>query len=100
VFIPTAMAIEIARYRNRDFVARADRYRLSQRVSQSATLSGSPRLRALILRWLLCSRARGSVTPMSEPSNLDGHASPDASAQGAFAADPPPHCSHGRAATP
>jgi hypothetical protein len=33
VFTPTAIAIEIARHRHRDFVARADRYRLIRQVA-------------------------------------------------------------------
>jgi len=33
VFIPPAIASEIARERHRDFIARADRYRLIRRVT-------------------------------------------------------------------
>ena len=51
MFNPPAIAREIARQRHRDFVARADRYRLSRRVSHPSTLSGWPRLRSALLRW-------------------------------------------------
>jgi hypothetical protein len=57
VFTPAAIASEVARYRHRDFVARADRYRLSRRVNHPSTVSVWPHFRASLLRWLLCSRA-------------------------------------------
>jgi hypothetical protein len=97
VFTPPAIASEVARHRHRDFVARADRYRLSRRVNHPSTLS--PHFRASLLRWLLRSRARGSVPPMSDYSNLDDHVSLDASEAGAIAGDLVPHRSHVRAAT-
>jgi hypothetical protein len=99
VFNPPAIASEVARHRHRDFVARADRYRLSRRVNHPSTLSGWPHFRASLLRWLLCSGARGSVTPMSDYSNLDDHVSVDASEEGVIAGDRVPHRSHVRAAT-
>jgi hypothetical protein len=99
VFTPPEIASEVARQRHRDLVARADRYRLSRRVNHPSTLSGWPHFRASLLRWLLRSRARGSVTPMSEYSNLDDHASLDASEEGAIAGDLVAHPSHARAAT-
>jgi DNA-binding IclR family transcriptional regulator len=57
VFTPPAIASEVARYRHRDFVARADRYRLRRRVNHSSTLSVWRHFRMSLLRWLHCSRA-------------------------------------------
>jgi hypothetical protein len=99
VFIAPAIASEVARHRHRDLVARADRHRLSRRVNDPSALSGWPHLRASLLRWLLRPRARGSVTPMSDHSDLDDHAFLDASAEGAIAGDLVPHRSHARAST-
>jgi hypothetical protein len=99
VFTSPEIASEVARQRHRDLVARADRYRLSRRVNQPSTLSGWPHLRPSILRWLLRSRARGSVTPMSDRSILDDHVSLDASEVGTIAGDLVAHRSHVRAAT-
>jgi hypothetical protein len=99
VFFPPEIASEVARHRHRDLVARADRYRLSRRVNLPSTLSGWPPLRASLQRWLLRSRARGSIAPMSDYSNLDDQASLDASEEGAIAGDLVAHPSHARAAT-
>ena len=99
MFTPAAIASEVARHRHRDFVARADRYRLSRRVNHPSTLSGWPHFRASLLRWLLRSRARGSITPRSDYSNLDDHVSLDASEEGAIAGDLVPHRSHVRPGT-
>jgi hypothetical protein len=84
VFTPPAIASEVARHRHREFVARADRFRLS-RVNHPSTLSRWPRLRASLLRWLLCLRSRGSTTPTSEDANMGGQVSLDASEEGAIA---------------
>ncbi len=62
MFTPPAIVRELARCRHSDFVARADRYRLSHLVNQPSTLSGWPHLRASRLRGLLRSRAPGAVT--------------------------------------
>jgi hypothetical protein len=99
VFTPPAIASEVARQRHRDLVARADRYRLSRRVNHPSTLSKWPHFRASLLRWLLYSRARGSVSPMSDYSNLDDHRSLDPSEEGTIAGDRVPHRSRVRAAT-
>ena len=99
MFISPEIASEVARQRHRDLVARADSYRLSRRVNHPSTLSGWPHLRASLLRWLLRSRARGSITPMSDYSNLDDHVSLDASEEGTIAGDLVEHRSHVRAAT-
>ena len=69
MFISPEIASEVARQRHRDLVARADRYRLSRRVNHPSTLSGWPHFRTSLLRWLLRSRARGSIAPMSDYSN-------------------------------
>jgi hypothetical protein len=86
VFTPPAIASEVARHRHRDFIARADRYRLS-RVNHPSTLSRWPRFRTSLMRWLLSSRSRGSTRPMSNDSTLDDQVSLDASGKGAIAGE-------------
>ena len=81
MLIPTAIATEVARYRHLDFVARADRYRLSRCVNHASTASGWPGFRRVLLRWLHL-----------------GHMSLDASEDGAIVGDRVPHGSHARAA--
>jgi hypothetical protein len=56
-------------------------------VNHPSTLPGWAQFRASLLRWLLRSRARGPITPMSDHSNLDDHASLDASEEGTIAGD-------------
>ena len=51
MFTPAAIASEVARHRHHDFVARADRYRLSRRVNHPSHLSVWRHLRASLLRW-------------------------------------------------
>ena len=64
MFTPPAIASEVARHRHHDFVARADRYRLSRRVNHPSTLSVWPQFRASLLRRLLSSRAEfGAALP-------------------------------------
>ena len=97
MFTPTAIASEVARHRHRDFVDRADRYRLSRQVNHPSTLSW-PKFGALLLRWLLCSRARRSAKPMSDHSKLDVHVLRDASEEDTITGDRALHRSHVRAA--
>ncbi len=75
MFIHPAIASEIARDRHHDFVARADRYRLSRRVNHPTILSALSHFRASSIRW----------------QHLADHVSQDASDEGAIVVDQGPH---------
>ena len=96
---PTAIASEVARHRHRDLVGRADRYRLSRQVNHPASLLWS-KFGAVLLRWLLCSRPRGSATPMSHHPESDVHVLRDASEEDTLTWDLALHRSQVRASAP
>jgi hypothetical protein len=72
MFTPPAIAGEFARYRHRDLVARAERYRLGRCVHQPSTPSGWPRFRASLLRSLLRWRSRAPVPAPDPVPTRDG----------------------------
>lgn len=96
MFTHPTIASELARQRHRDFVARADRHRLS-RLGHPSVLPAWTELRASLLRWMLGSRARAPAGPMSDRPSLDGDVILDLTDESAIASDRVPRCSPGQA---
>lgn len=89
MFIPPAIASELARQHHHDLLAHADRYRLSHPGNHPSAVSRWALLRASLPWWL-----RRSVAPMFGHSDLDDQASLGISERGGMAGDREPHRSH------
>ena len=95
VFTPPAMTSEVVRERQRELVARAERYRLGRSVNHPSTQSRWSRVRSSLARWLVSRAPSGSDSPMRGYLNVDEHISSlDASERGLTVVDLVPHRPH------